>query len=146
MFTECWKLGLYWKAIVHDWTKFLPIEFFPCARFYFKNGIVKRDGKEVYKKPSTLEMSQATIHHIGHGKHHWQFYVLHRDNGVVEIVEIPEKYRLEMLADWRGAARHKGNDIYEWWVSHRDTITIHYYTKNKMDIDITGEERVYTSQ
>ena len=31
----CLEYGLYWKAIIHDWSKFLPSEFIPYARNFF---------------------------------------------------------------------------------------------------------------
>jgi len=30
----CWRAGLYWRGIVHDWHKFLPSEWFPYVEHF----------------------------------------------------------------------------------------------------------------
>lgn len=32
---ECFKRGLYWRGIKHDWSKFLPSEFVPYANYFY---------------------------------------------------------------------------------------------------------------
>lgn len=35
VFLACRREGLWWLGIVHDWSKFLPSEFFPYARHFY---------------------------------------------------------------------------------------------------------------
>ena len=32
---ECFKVGLYWRGLVHDMSKFRPSEFIPYARYFY---------------------------------------------------------------------------------------------------------------
>lgn len=31
----CFREGLYWQGLIHDWSKFLPSEFLPYARYFY---------------------------------------------------------------------------------------------------------------
>ena len=33
----CWKVGLYWRGITHDLSKFSPVEFWESVRYYQGN-------------------------------------------------------------------------------------------------------------
>lgn len=58
-----------WIAIFHDWDKFLPDEWFPYARCFYKP-----DGSKQYE-PS-LAFDAAWNLHQKRNKHHWQFWLL----------------------------------------------------------------------
>jgi len=32
---ECFKMGVYWRGITHDLSKFLPSEFIPYAKYFY---------------------------------------------------------------------------------------------------------------
>jgi hypothetical protein len=34
-FIECWKLGIPWRGIVHDLSKFRPCEWFPYVEYFY---------------------------------------------------------------------------------------------------------------
>jgi hypothetical protein len=116
------------RLIIHDWQKFLPIEFVPYAR-YFQGGKLDRD---------KVSFMYAWNHHVKFGEHHWEHWLLNpdynfggADNGKIPI---PPKYIREMVADWMGASRAYtgGWDMTEWLNEnlqeriepnlHRDTI------------------------
>ena len=78
---ECWKRGLFWRGLVHDWHKFLPSEFVPYARFFHESDgspKVRRDSTGYYKPESTGDYSfdWAWFLHTRRSKHHWQGWVL----------------------------------------------------------------------
>jgi hypothetical protein len=52
--------------------------------------------------------------------------VLREDSGKTKILEMPERYRREMFADWKGAGRAmgKGNDVRVWYEKNRENILL----------------------
>lgn len=63
------RLGVpLWMLILHDWDKFLPDEWFPYARCFYKP-----DGTKQYDE--TQEFAHAWMLHQHRNKHHWQWWV-----------------------------------------------------------------------
>jgi hypothetical protein len=91
--------------LIHDWSKFLPIEFVNYAKYY-KMG---RENKEAFLK--------AWLHHQNTQKHHLEYWV---SNGIDDWlncpIPMPEVYVREMIADLLGASREYTNswDMSEW--------------------------------
>ena len=62
--------------------------------------------------------------------HHWKFFLLVMDESDDYVMEMPDKYRREMLADWRGAGiATNGPDIKAWYIAHSDRIQLHPNTR-----------------
>ena len=118
------RLGIPLLALVHDWSKFKPSEWLPYARtFYSSSGVGQYE-------PESGGMDVAWNAHIHRNKHHWQYWVLVRDNGDIDCLPMPGKYRLEMLADWIGAAKAQGNpDLLGWYKDRSENIMLHPETK-----------------
>lgn len=57
-----------WIAISHDWDKFLPDEWFPYARCFYKP-----NGEKQYNE--SVEFSRAWMLHQHRNKHHWQYWL-----------------------------------------------------------------------
>ena len=89
----CWKFGLYWQGIVHDLSKFNPVEFIPSVKYY--SGV--RSPIEAEKEDKGYSM--AWLHHKSVNKHHFWFWVDYDNGQVQNPVKIPAKYVFEMLAD-----------------------------------------------
>lgn len=135
VFLQCCKFGIPWLGILHDWSKFLPSEFMPYA-CYFHNpdGSPRqiRDSTGYYKPTNTGDLSFdfAWLLHQKRNRHHWQWWILPEDEGKIKVLPIPDKYRLEMLADWSGAGRAQGApDITAWYAKNKDKITLHPATR-----------------
>lgn len=99
--------------IVHDWNKFLPSQF----KYYNK--------KHINKNTTEDEIIQAWLFHQNFNKHHWEFWIARTTHGNQDLkrqnilIEIPERYVREMIADWFGAHRSCGGfkewpDILNW--------------------------------
>ena len=135
VFLQCCKFGIPWLGILHDWSKFLPSEFTPYARhFYNSNGSPKqaKDDTGYCKSADTSDKAfdLAWMLHQKRNKHHWQWWILPQDEGNTKMFPIPEKYRLEMLADWIGAGRAQGApDIAKWYIKNKDKMTLHPATR-----------------
>jgi hypothetical protein len=136
VFQECMKYGLWWQGIVHDWSKFLPSEWIPYSEYYY--------GGHGEDRPPEVRAgydSAANLHHHRQ-PHHWQFWVLIHNDGVLECLPIPDRYRKEMLADWRGTGKTtKGReDTRKWYLENRDKIRLHAETRAwiEQELGITG--------
>jgi len=116
---ECIKIGVPLRqAIMHDMSKFLPSEWFPYTNYFY--GI--KDKNSFY---------YAWFKHQKRNKHHWQWWVLRLDDGGVKAVPMPDKYRREMLADWRGAGKAKGlsDNTKEWYLLNSTKMILHMETR-----------------
>ena len=99
VFIECCKLGIIWQGIIHDMSKFYPSEFIASAKYF--NG-----------DKNDIEYQHAWLHHKGHNKHHWGYWVdWNSETGEYILINIPLKYLKEMYADFVGASKayNKGN-------------------------------------
>ena len=111
VFLECCKLGIPWLGLIHDWSKFLPSELIPYARHFYsgKHDIQRgRDSTGYYKPVDTGDSAfdWGWFLHSKRNRHHWQWWVLPvGKDGQNKVLEMPVRYRKEMLADWRGAGR-----------------------------------------
>jgi len=148
VFSMRYGVGL-WQALVHDLSKFHPIEFIPYAKVTFEpDGTKKvfRDSTGSYD-PNKMDygFERAWCHHQ-RNKHHWQAWVSIGTEGNLSPVPMPVKYVREMLADWSGASKtHNGIDIFTWWGANRSKMVLHPITVtriNKILIDILTKDIV----
>jgi len=132
VFIECCKLGIPWLGIIHDWSKFLPSEWFPYVNYFYGNIKKGRDETGYYKPYDTGDnkFDFAWLLHQKRNKHHWQWWLLPTDEEGLKIFEMPMKYRKEMLADWKGAGRAQGTPDCQAW-----------YLKNCKKIQLGNETR-----
>ena len=129
VFQEGQKLGVpLWQLLVHDWSKFLPDEWGPYADYFY--------GPEFDLWLPQFERKRqfdvAWLKHQHRSPHHWQYWVLREDSGDVRALVMPDKYRREMLADWRGAGRAihgKSSDTRVWYLSTREGRVLHPKTQ-----------------
>lgn len=124
VFQECLKLNVnLWIAITHDWDKFLPGEWLPYARTFYQP-----DGQQQYNPEHGFAVSWN--HHQKRNKHHWQYWYITWDTGDSECLPMPDVYRREMLADWRGAGRAIGMpDTKAWYEQNKQRMHLHPDTR-----------------
>lgn len=146
----CFRRGLYWQGIVHDWSKFLPGEWVPYAQFFY-GGMPRNEadrktagdvlGYDPYPSHNVVErvrrnFDRAWLKHQHRSPHHWQHWVLREDSGAIKLLEMPRRYALEMLADWDGAGRAitgKWGDTPTWYAKNRDKIQLAPETRAFVD-------------
>lgn len=116
------KLGVpLWALIIHDWQKFTPTEWKPYVDYFFRYRGVKNKPKDIKEA-----FDVAWNHHQKYGPHHWQYWMLvYDDQDETVIIEMPDRYRREMLADWRGAGKAitGRDDVIEWYSGRRERMT-----------------------
>ncbi len=133
VFWACLQMGCsFWTALVHDMSKFMPIEFFAYARkFRNEDGSPKkfRDNDGSYNPNWDIDFAQAWIHHQ-RNKHHWQAWVSIGDYGELMVVPMPKKYIREMIGDWIGAGISYSGiaDPIEWYQKTKDKMVLHNKT------------------
>lgn len=121
------RLGVpLWQLIIHDWQKFMPSEWSAYVLSFY--------GPWPYDaRPDWLvdAFDRAWLHHQHLGPHHWQHWLLREDSGVVKCLEMPDRYRREMLADWIGAGMAiTGKDnTRDWYMNNCKKIQLHSATR-----------------
>ncbi len=147
VFLECRKLGITWQGLTHDLSKLLPREWYPYANHFYGPDTEHKDGTHTPKKgihtgrdetgyynaaeTGDAAFDLAWLSHQNLNPHHWQWWVLAKDGGGVKILPISHKYRLEMIADWRGASRAQGSKstVTQWYMANRDKMQLHPITR-----------------
>lgn len=140
VFLACWQLDVsLWRAIKHDWTKFLPSEWFPYVEYFYspKRPDVGTTGYNHALHQDDAAFNVAWNHHQKHNDHHWQHWVLLYDDGGILTLPMPDSCRREMLADWRGAGRAQGRpNTWEWYAANKDKMQLHPLTREWVEIEI----------
>ena len=141
VFLACRRLNVsLWRAIKHDWHKFLPSEWFPYAKTFYKP-----DGSKQYVESD--EFAKSWNLHQKRADHHWQYWLLTWDKGVTQPIEIPIECVLEMLADWYGAGRAITGkwEAHLWYQKQKDIIKLHpntrAYVEEKLSLIAREQEK-----
>lgn len=114
VFKYCKKANITWQGLIHDLSKFHPVEFF--------EGVKYADGKvsPIVKCKEEIGISYAWLHHKGVNPHHYEYWQDNFDTGGKHI-QMPYKYALEQICDFLGAGQaYLGKDFsykleYQWW-------------------------------
>lgn len=112
------------RAVLHDWDKFLPDEWFPYVHtFYAPDG-----SKQYVESPA---FAQAWNIHQKRNKHHWQHWLITWDRGITEALPMPTTHIREMVADWIGAGQAiSGQTSPRVWYKHnQDKMILHPETR-----------------
>lgn len=127
------KLGVsLYQLIIHDWHKMTPGEWFPYVEtFYGEKPSPRRKDGGYDPNAVSDAFDLAWLRHQKRGKHHWQYWCLPKDDGTLKVLAMPDKYRREMLADWRGAGRaiSGSDDCLGWYDVNRDKMCLHSETR-----------------
>lgn len=127
-------LGLgRWRLLIHDWQKFLPVEWVPYARAFY--------GKPGRKPEGRPDFDHAWLHHQKFGPHHWQYWILLQDDGKHRPLPMPRVYLLEMCADWRGAnAAYGDQPLLAWYTKTARGRWLHPDTQREVERILFGQE------
>jgi hypothetical protein len=118
-----------WRLAIHDWSKLSVGEWSPYVHSFYGPGDRKL-------KAINDAFDAAWLHHQHRNPHHWQHWLLQEDDGVLKVLEMPEKFVREMVADWMGA----GRAITGKWD------TVGWYEKNCHKIKLAPKTRELTEQ
>lgn len=118
---ECFKRGLWFRGIIHDYDKLYPRRWVAYAN-YFASQDPSPEVGEAFRT--------SWRRHWQANDHHWQWWVSIHDDGAVRAHEMSLTARTEMLCDWIGA--HKavhGRSLLQWYNEREATIYIAPKTK-----------------
>jgi hypothetical protein len=103
--------------------------------FHFYGQISRGRDKSGYYKPTDTgdpNFEHAWFLHLKRNPHHWQYWVIPANGEGEKILEMPVKYRKEMLSDWVGAGK-----------AQRSNGVIFWYRKNKHKMSLGPETRAW---
>lgn len=116
VFRAACKMGVPWLGLIHDLSKFRPDEWFPYVEKFYGGPHTPRAKISVYEKTYHWELAHrycaeavqdafdaAWLKHQHRNAHHPQHWRLVNDTDGVTLLEMPERYVREMVADWVGA-------------------------------------------
>jgi len=130
---ECFRIGLVWRGLKHDWDKFTVSSFLAYARFFGKAPV--RDETGYYKPTNTgdVDFERAWFRHTRIHDHHWQHWVLSTEDGE-EVFKMIENAINEMICDWIGAGKAQGAlDTLAWWNKNKSKMKFHKDTYNLIE-------------
>jgi hypothetical protein len=142
---ECFKMGLYWRGLVHDLSKFLPKEWIAYRNYFygtykpyeqFSSGLkYEFDCFKISKEYIEQQLDYAWLNHQHKNKHHWQYWVLRQDSGVTIALEMPDVYIKEMVCDWIGAglAITGKREFKQWYADNKNKMKLHKNTRDKVE-------------
>lgn len=133
---EAFHLGIPWLGLIHDWSKFRPSEFTAYAKHFFGNGEHVNHHRAATGKNDIddIAFNYAWLAHQRRNRHHWEFYCLILKGGKLKPLEMPLRYRVEMVSDWIGAGRAKNRpDTRAWYLKYRDKMLLAPRTRAWVD-------------
>jgi hypothetical protein len=119
------------QAVLHDWSKFLPSEWFAYAIWFYHPD--KQVWSDWYAAERKAAFNLAWRHHQRRQPHHWQYWLLTKDTGQTFPLEMPDRFVREMVADWMGAGRALGKpDTRAWYTKNNGNMNIHPSTRARI--------------
>lgn len=119
------KAGIPLQGLMHDLSKYSPIEFFEGVKYY--NG--KKSPISFCKRENGY--SKAWLHHKGRNKHHFEYW--YDFNAPDKTPVIPYKYTVEMICDTIAASLvYLGKD----WTKDSQL----EYFKNRKDLEYINDK------
>ena len=117
----CFQVGLYRQGLLHDLSKYAPVEFLVGCRYY--QGTSSPNNAE----RAQTGVSMSWLHHKGRNKHHFEYWVDYviGDEHIINGAKMPRKYVAEMVLDRISASRNYLGDAYT------DSEPLKYYLKSK---------------
>lgn len=104
----------------HDDSKYGSEEYTPYLNhFYPPEG---KTGEDFRK-----EFDVACLHHYHNNPHHWNYWVLNddEDKDKGRVLDMPEKYVIEMLCDWHSFSLKDSNSTaYNWWNKNKEKMNM----------------------
>ena len=139
VFVWCCKAGMPWCGIMHDMSKFSPVEFMESVRYYSE----VESPINVCKRVNGVSFGWQ--HHKGRNPHHYEYWVDRLDEGCIPI-KMPKRYAYEMICDYLGAGQAYNGEgwsfekEYEWWKKRQEEyprMVMHDSTKEFVTMVLT---------
>ena len=132
---HCFKVGLYRQGLLHDLSKYSPVEFLVGAKYFQGN-----------RSPNEMERiekgySAAWLHHKGRNKHHLEYWIDYSPFGdhKMEGMKMPVNYVVEMFCDRVAACKtyhkeqYQDRDPYDYYEHSKDHYMLHPETRELLE-------------
>ena len=151
---DCFKVGLYRQGLLHDLSKYSPVEFWVGCKYY--------QGTE---SPNNAERRQvgyssAWLHHKGRNKHHLEYWIDYdgsntsTHHAVIGGMKMPVRYVCEMFVDRVCASKNYQKEAYtqesalRYYNKGRESYLLHEDTRALLEYLLTmlavrGEKETY---
>ena len=116
----CFRIGLYKQGLLHDLSKYAPVEFLVGCKYY------QGDRSPNNAEREDTGISKSWLHHKGRNKHHFEYWIDYDVEGnstILAGMKMPVKYVAEMFCDRVAASRIYNKDKY------KDSDPLDYYIK-----------------
>ncbi len=133
----CFRIGLVRQGLVHDLSKYSPVEFWRGAKYYQGNRSPNDRERQV------KGVSMAWLHHKGKNRHHFEYwidYVINEDGSVgFGGNKMPKKYVAEMFCDRVAACRiylgdkYTDSAAYDYFMKAKSRSMIHPETSDALE-------------
>lgn len=128
----CFQVGLYWQGLLHDLSKYSPVEFMAGVRYY-----------QGTRSPNNAEReakgySAAWLHHKGRNRHHFEYWVdysLEGKPGIMAPVPMPSHCIVEMFMDRIAACKVYQGERYT------DASPLEYYNRGTIRAPLHPDTR-----
>ena len=128
---HCFAVGLYKQGLLHDLSKYTPVEFMAGAK-YFQGSRSPNEAERLEKG-----YSAAWLHHKGRNKHLLEYWIDYspQEDFRMAGMKMPVNYVAEMVCDRIAASKtyrrgaYTDADPYEYFLHSRDHYLIHPETR-----------------
>ncbi|MBR6756154.1 MAG: catalase [Peptococcaceae bacterium] len=147
---HCFAVGLYRQGLMHDLSKYKPVEFLVGARYY--QGTCSPNNAERAAKG----YSSAWLHHKGRNKHHLEYWIDYSTGEESKMcgMKMPVVYVVEMFCDRVAASKtyrreqYTQADAYDYYMRSKDHYLIHPESKSLLEellimLKDEGEEKTF---
>ena len=118
----CFRVGLYRQGILHDLSKYHPVEFIPGGIYY------QGTRSPISREKELNGYSKGWLHHKGRNPHHFEYWIDYtpRSQGVKLVgMKMPKKYVAEMVIDRICASKNYQKEKYN------DSSALVYYMNGR---------------
>lgn len=106
----------------HDASKYESDEYDAYCNYFYPSAGFEKD---------EAAFDEAWLLHQKRNPHHWQYWILIKDEGVTELIDMPIRYICEMLCDWHSfTLRNPESTAYKWWMDNKDKMMLSPNTRD----------------
>lgn len=145
----CFRLGLFRQGLMHDLSKYSPVEFIAGVRYY------QGDRSPIAAEKEARGYSAGWLHHKGRNRHHIEYWIdmLKPQDGMVGM-RIPLRYVAESFVDRVCACKvykkeaYTDRDAWDFYSLTRDYVILHPETRRFLEkllkmLAVKGEKATF---
>jgi len=108
----------------HDASKYSDTEYETYLNYFYPEDGMEKD---------EVAFNYALLHHYQNNPHHWNHWVLQKDNNIGVPLDMPFKYIVEMVCDWQSMSYKFGGSAHEWYYKNKDKMLLSSYTTTEVE-------------